>query len=599
MVLLALVACRPPPPEPEPPLHTVEAAASSAILAALHAFEDRIELPAAFDGVIASSYDGSRFAVRLADGAVHTFDAAGTPGFVVRGEPGSSRIVEWADDGSRLTIGGSDHLTVIGEDGARIAEWTVESLHDAALSPRGTSLVASAGSDVTWFDATTGEVRWTLPHGGGPVAFLREHEAVAVSDGDVLRRIDRLGGVQAKVDVPGVVELRATTSWIRTLDKLGRSEVLATSDLRPAPEQPSWPRRIQSLAAGPDDHWFIDGEVFLSALASEPEGAFVTREARDAAFVLVRGDLSLWIARGTSLARWSLWRPPRVTAVPMLDDVYEVTYLGGVARGPFVLGSDDGRVWAVPVDEVDRVAWSRALPRCPRNKDLGCLVLDVGGTASRLEVATDHGAYIIEPQSRAARRIAGLRGVRGAHAMPDGRWVSWNRDSVRVGSRAGSGSRVGPPLDVPTVAAGDVHHAVVWDSALVVRDARGQPHGERWPIPYDEFPAAVAVAPDGNVIAAAFRDRVLLFFVESGFAQLVRPEVQGVQSLQFSADGMTLWASGEGLTRIVANQAQAVERWSFARGPIVDRSASHPDLGRVAALQHGLEGPSVVLLPPR
>jgi len=598
MFLLAVWACRAPPPEPEPPLDRAEVSDQTGILAARHAFDDRIELPAPVDALVASR-DGSRFAARLDDGAVHVFDAAGTTRFLVRGSAGAARVLAWSDDGSRLAIGGTERITVIDAEGQRVAGWAVSELHDAVLSPRGASLVASTGTDVTWYDAATGDVRWTRPHGGGPIAFLREHEAVAVSDGAVLRRIDRLGGLQAEVDQPGIVELHASEDWLRTLDGIGRSAVLATSDLRPPADPTPWPRRIQSLAPGPRDHWFIDGEVFTSALADESDGAFVTRDSRLAAFVRVHGDLALWVAEGSELRRWSLWRAPRVTALPVLGDVSELTFLGTVPRGPFVLGSDDGRLWAVPVDDVDRIAWSRTLPRCPRHDDLGCMVLDVGGTAERLEVATDEAAYLVRTDRQEAQRIARLRGLRGAIAMPDGRWLSWGRDSVRVGGRAGAGRRVGPPLDVPRVAVGDVHHAVVWDSALVVRDTRGRPHGERWPIPYDELPSAVAVSPDGNVIAAAVGDRVRLFFVESGFAQLVRPEVQGVHGLEFTADGQTLWAAGEGLTRIVVNQAQAVERWSLAGGPRVERSASHPDLDRVAGLQQGPDGPRVLLLPPR
>ena len=96
----------------------------------------------------------------------------------------------------------------------------------------------------------------------------------------------------------------------------------------------------------------------------------------------------------------------------------------------------------------------------------------MGGDAARLEVATDQGAYIAKRGRRKADRTARLDRVRGALAMPDGRWVSWDRDSVRLGARPGGGPRVGPPLDVPRVAAGDRHHAVIWDSAIVVRDAR-------------------------------------------------------------------------------------------------------------------------------
>lgn len=598
MLILAVLACREPPPQPEPPLPETAPLVDRGILAARHGLDDRVDLPAPFDGLLVASRDGSRFAARLADGAVHVFDADGTARFVVRGAPGASRVISWSDDGSRLAIGGSERVTIIDAEGERLAEWTVEELHDAVLSPRGTSLVASAGADVTWFDVATGEVRWTQPLGGGPVAFLVEHEAVAVSDGTIVRRFDRLGGVQAEIEQPDIVRLAASESWLRGIDERGQSFVLSASDLRRA-EAPAWSRRIQSLAPGPDDHWFVDGRVTTSALAPESDAAFVTRDVEAAVFVRTGSQLALQVASGARLERWSLWRPPRVTSLPVLADVDRVTHLGSSPGGPFVVGSDDGRLWAVPVDGLDRVAWSATLPGCPRDPDLGCLVLDVGGTAERLEIATDQAAFAYKPRKREADRIARLRRIRGALALPDGRWVSWNRSSVRVGGRPGAGSRVGPPLDVPQVAVGDDHHAVIWDSAIVVRDARGRPHGERWPIPYDQSPTAIAVAPDGNVVAAAWGDQLRLFFVESGFAQIVRPEVPSVRALEFSSDGLTLWAAGEGLTRVVVNQAQAIERWSLARSPEVVATTVHPDLGRVATLQHGPEGPSVVVLPPR
>ncbi len=597
-LLLLGLACREPPPEPEPPLRETTALVDRGVLAARHGFVDRVALPAPFDDVLEASRDGSRFAVRLADGAVHVHDADGTRRFVVRGTPGAARVITWADDGSRLAIGGSERLTVIDADGGRVAEWSVEDLRDAVLSPRGGSLVASAGTDVTWFDASTGEVRFTLPYGGGPLAFLRQHEAVAVSDGTTVRRLDRLGGIQAAVERPGIAELSASEQWVRGIDEQGQSFVLAATDLRPAPWTP-WSRRIQRLTPGPGDHWFVDGHVVTHGLATESEAAFVTREARAAVFVRIDGELALQVATDDRLERWSLWQPPRVTALPVLADLERMTFLGSVPSGPFVMGSDDGRLWSVPVDGLERVAWTFTLPGCPADPDLGCEVLDVGGTLDRLEVATDQAAYAWKRGKREADRIARLRRVRGSLALPDGRWVTWSRDAVRLGPRPGAGRRVGPPLDVPRVAVGDAHHAVIWDSAIVVRDARGRAHGERWPIPYDQLPAAVAVAPDGNVVAAAFEHQVRLFFVESGFAQVVQPEVPDVHGLEFSSDGQTLWAAGEGLTRIVVNQAQATERWSLARSPLVDATSVHPDLGRVATLQHGADGPSVVVLPPR
>ncbi|MEM6927564.1 MAG: hypothetical protein AAF602_11585 [Myxococcota bacterium] len=597
MLLLALVACRPTPPPPEPPLDE-PVLDDRGILAARHGLGDQRELPAPFDGALEASRDGSRFAARLTDGAVHVYDADGTTRFVVRGAPGAARVIRWADDGSRLVIGGSERLTVIDADGQRVAEWMVDDLHDAVLSPRGASLVVSAGADVTWFDAATGEGRWTSPHGGGPLVFLREHEAVAVSDGQRLRRFDRLGGLQVEVTQSGIIELEASERWIRGIDDRGQSFVRSATDLQPGDWTP-WTRRLHDVVAGPDDHWFIDGRVTSRALAPESEAAFVTRDARAAVFVRIGGQLGLQVATDDRLLRWSLWRAPRVARLPLPADVRQVTHLGAAPQGPFVMGSDAGHVWAVAVDGLDRYAWRTTLPRCPADDDLGCFVLDIGGTPDRLEIATDQAAYAVEPGRDEATRVARLRRIRGALALPDGRWVSWNRDSVRVGARPGAGRRVGPPLDVPRVAVGNEHHAVIWDSAIVVRNARGQPHGERWPIPYDELPDAIAVAPDGNVVAAAFDGQVRLFFVESGFAQIVRPEVASVHGLEFSSDGLTLWAAGDGLTRIVVNQAEAVERWSLARGPRVDSTTVHPDLGRVAALQHGPDGPSVTILPPR
>ncbi|MEN0064303.1 MAG: hypothetical protein AAGA48_19290 [Myxococcota bacterium] len=599
MLLLALLSCGEPPPEPEPPPPASARVARSDILAARHRFDDRIALPAPFDGALVASRDGSRFAVRLQDGAVHVHDADGAPRFVVRGTPGAARVITWADDGSRLAIGGTERVTVIDADGGRVAEWNVEKLRDAALSPRGASLVVSAGEMVTWYDATTGEIRWERPYGGGPVVFASPQEAIIVSDGQALRRLDRLGTVQAEREHPGIVEIAASQRWLRTLDASGRSTPLSTADLLPATDPPRWPRRIQQLVAGPNDHWLVDGAVIPWALAPEPAAAFVSRDAVAGAFVLVNRRVSLWLAVGDTLERWSLWRPPRVTAVPVPEDVSRVTFVGAVPEGPFVLGSDDGRVWGVPADGLDRVAWTKTLPQCPSDPDLGCLVLDVGGKPDQLEIATDQAAYVAKRGKSEALRVARLKGTRGALAMPDGRWVSWTRDAVRVGPRAGRGPRVGPPLDVPQVAVAGRYHAVVWDSAIVLRNARGRPMGKRWPIPYDSFPKAIAVSPDGNVLAAAFEDGVSLFFVESGFARKVLPTVRDVHGLEFGPRGETLLASGDGVTRIVVNRAEAMERWSLAAGPRVDATQHHPDLGRVAVLQHDHDGPSIVVLPPQ
>lgn len=596
---LVVVGCRSTPPEPEPPLTERPPAAEGPILAARHAFAERVPLPAPFDGALVASGNGARFAIRLTDGAVHVHDADGTPQFVVRGVPGASRVLAWADNGQRIAIGGTERVTVFDVDAKRrLAEWEVDALQDAVLSPRGASLVVSAGDTVTWYDAATGDVRWSAPHGGGPLAFLSGHEAVVASDGTTLRRFDRLGGLQAEAPRPDLVRLAASEAGVWTIDARGRSTVLAVTDLSPLEGSP-WSRRLLRLAPGPEDHWFVDGLVIDSALAGEAEATYVDRNAEAGAFVVRNGQLGLWLVSGDHLEPWSLWRPPRITPLPLPSDVDAITHVGALPGGPFVMGSDDGRVWGVAADALDRVAFTASLPDCSPDPDLGCTVLDVGGAPDELEVATQQVTYETRPRDGKAKRIARLGKVRGAQAMPDGRWVSWDRDAVRVGARAGRGRKVGPPLDIPRAAVAGGVHAVVWDSAIVVRDARGQPIGERWPVPYDALPTAMAVAPDGNVVAAAFAGEVQLFFVESGFAQIVQPPVDDVHALTFDRTGTQLWAIGQGVTRIAVNQARAIERWSLAGGSHVDAAAVHPDLGRLAVVQHGDQGPSVVVLPPR